>query len=153
MKQKKSPTWIKWGEIGLLIGIILLGFLAFLVPYDIDFRIVLGILILPSLLGISIGKIKSTKLYSWLKGGIIALLILIIIGLFPSIIYHLVTNCYGEDCFFADMLSGLFVLPISLFFGGESYILLLILTFLFYFIIGTLIGFIVGKIKSKKRKR
>ncbi|MEK6932310.1 MAG: hypothetical protein AABW56_00765 [Nanoarchaeota archaeon] len=91
---------------------------------------------------------------SWLKGGVILALIDFVILLIPIIKYLGDPNYYGESLAFfliftnplSFMLSDLFEINLMKFLGLLGYALFGII---FYFIIGALIGWIVGKIRNR----
>ncbi|MFZ5955588.1 MAG: hypothetical protein ACOYT4_04115 [Nanoarchaeota archaeon] len=90
------------------------------------------------------------NLPAWLKGGIIGAIIIFIVNLISLFIIKL---GYSMQLFFfidypALFLSDIFNLGI-IFQGWQAYLILFIFLPLFYFIIGTIIGWIVGKFKSK----
>jgi hypothetical protein len=104
-------------------------------------------------------------LQTWLKGGIIALLI----GLFSSVLYIIVGPLFNG--FLSRIIYMIFILPFELvlfplfssnvknlffdmeacFFGCNPKFLGYVAIILAYFLIGALIGWIVGKIKSSKK--
>jgi len=91
---------------------------------------------------------------SWLKGGLIGLIILLIIVLIDFSAGCKFGRNIGEGCGILLMLASfpLFSLTKNLFSAGYSwYFGTIMLTGILYFIIGAIIGFIIGKIKEKKK--
>jgi len=90
----------------------------------------------------------------WLKGGIIGLLFgiidLAITLAFPPLYCKLGANCPPQP--FIGKIATLFIMPLeSILDISNNMVFQLILILLYFFIIGAIIGFIVGKIKSKKQ--
>jgi hypothetical protein len=91
----------------------------------------------------------------WLKGGICA----VAIGIILAIITFTVLNLYPKDVMGLPIGPGgeLFfalavILTLPQIFMEYNLILNLVVSFIFYFLIGALIGWIVGKLRSKKKK-
>jgi hypothetical protein len=81
----------------------------------------------------------------WLKGGIIGLIVavvLFIIYLFCGL------NCTELDC----VICAIFMLPgvLSVFYSNRSFLLVIIINIIIFFLIGALMGKFIEKIKSKK---
>ena len=91
---------------------------------------------------------------AWVKGGVIfsGIYIIFILAIFTEIIHY---DPFEWVLFPSYMLLDLFIIPLPFSFLMDSidglilyFIINMILSGIFYFLIGALIGFIVGKIKS-----
>lgn len=107
------------------------------------------------------------KLPFWLKWGINSLIYVSGITLLLFIINPTCDNAWSGGCWFPLWMfivflpTGLVSAPFSLITGndlwdefinfGGSFVGGILISVLFYFVIGSLIGWIVGKIKSKRR--
>ncbi len=92
----------------------------------------------------------------WLKGGVIGIGIGILISILEIIYWYTCSNCSEV----IGWLTMFLALPLYIFFGDSSinnffieFVITNLTIILDLFIIGTLIGLIVGKINSKKRKK
>lgn len=102
-------------------------------------------------------KMGWKKLPSWLKGGIILSVLYLIISLilikYPCSTGYLRGQCLGLGILFLVLSSpGLGILNLLSIEYSENLYLAIIFTFSIYFIIGAIIGWIIGKIKSRKRE-
>lgn len=93
---------------------------------------------------------------TWLKGGLIGGGIGILISMLELIYWYICSNCSEV----VGWLTIFLALPLYIFFGESSignffieFVITNLTIILDLFIIGTLIGFVIGKIKSKKRKK
>jgi len=110
---------------------------------------------------------------AWLKGGVIGIIFFIIV-LLSYIIFNIFTgttcatdqgaidNCGVQPVLLWGIPEQIILLPVNLLAGVLQYyavnyiykiILLLFVEICFWFAIGALIGFIIGKIKSRKEKQ
>jgi hypothetical protein len=90
----------------------------------------------------------------WLRGGVIGL----VVGLVVNIITSILENIYSLNIvqtipskpYIVDLLIGFINIPNSIIFAIMFYIFYIIELAFYWFIIGALAGWLVGKIKSKK---
>jgi hypothetical protein len=99
---------------------------------------------------------KLKNIPSWLKGGLIAEGIFIILGLVSFLlmisswnIMFFPKTCLGYEAFPAPTIIPLWC---DLFFGSAYSSLSWFVPFISWFVVGALIGWIAGKIKSSKKK-
>ncbi len=88
---------------------------------------------------------------SWLKGGIIGIIVYIL----ATLVFWIIGLIIGAGAFFAiPSLPSLFVFNFEASAGQSSNLFwVIIISILVYFLIGALIGWIVGKIKSRMGKK
>lgn len=158
---KSKPSWLKggliWGLIALIIGFLTIRERAYIIPIFIEFFI----------WGSFIGFITNIKWFKsrayWLKGGIISVLIILflfkIVG--PSLNYQDLSHEGGpfyEMYNLLWLLTATFVLPfdpltLRLFYTNGNLEVpgwFSIIYYIYFFAIGALIGWIIGKSKSKQ---
>ncbi|MDO8740643.1 MAG: hypothetical protein Q7J54_03680 [Candidatus Woesearchaeota archaeon] len=97
------------------------------------------------------------KLPTWLKGGIIGLIVYIIVGLNGIIPYNDVLSSIRIIQSVIALVLGLPILLATIFIcfkwcSLRDVIVIYSVGLLFYILIGMLVGYIIGKIKSKKKK-
>ena len=98
------------------------------------------------------------NLPSWLKGGIIVSILYLIIGLILIKYPCDSPGSFGGQCWGLEMYFILISYPVlgilyRLEIDPKNKYLILIATFLVYFVIGSIIGYIYGKIKSWRNKK
>lgn len=82
----------------------------------------------------------------WLKGGIISFLIVFIWGILDFVLFHTMITIMLICVSF----TGIFLCkPLNIGYGNYD-TLLIILALISYFLLGAIIGLIVGKIRSRK---
>lgn len=109
-------------------------------------------------------KMEWKEWPSWLKGGIIFGLLMVILSFTIPLLFNTILGKFlisiiyipfivfplriFSELFFSQNSQGLFANTLGIFFRTPS-ILGFIIIFIIYFIIGAIIGWIVGKIKKK----
>ncbi len=131
---KNWPYWLKGG----IIGAVLFTPFYFIIPAAIHFMIAF---IIGALIGIIIQK-KDMR--TWIKGGLIGLIISMIIFIFST--YSMSEQCVSKFIPTPEIyLPFLDLCGTAMFFFMFNFII-----FPLFIILGAIIGLIVGKIKSKK---
>tara|TARA_Y100000310_G_scaffold11031_1_gene11655 strand:- start:134 stop:682 length:549 start_codon:yes stop_codon:yes gene_type:complete len=161
---KKIPYWIKWGLIFFVLGFIVILFfrytqdkyltgmldlknlMKFVVPSLIIFTIS-GFII-----GLVVGKIRKIQGKSWLKGGLISGTIVVILTSIITLVWHLIWRMPSFGIFKTHSFFPTLTMLIKFLFLADDLpgIFVLLALFIFGFGIGALIGWIIGRVKSKK---
>jgi len=93
---------------------------------------------------------------AWLKGGLIAVIAILVLSLILWGILILIGANIVANPLFIFMIPGMMTLFIFIYDTNGPSIIVFIITFLissiYYFIIGAIIGLIVGKIKQRKQQ-